>query len=273
MCFRGNEAVEFLRSKVVDVSRMRTKENQDTYEGYLDSDSVNLGCERWTFLCNHNLQPLRFCLESVRSEFLHMAHHYDLIDTIILDKLVKDAKRLSTGKVNKKKAASIKTAATLERKRQNGGIGGLGCGSNPLKSFFPFDPLLLHGSHQYVEPMYRHWNGPVEEDDELLIDMKNEDLLVDETDRPTSSTQFYMDEDCIAQPDYSYDNYDIGDIDEDNNDDHESHDESEMECSVDKSENECFHSPVNENIKLLQKKAWTETMKRPRSQSMDSGSW
>jgi len=45
------------------------------------------------------------------------------------------------------------------------------------------------------------------------------------------------------------------------------------------SETERFDRPCNKltpnayQIKLLQKKAWTETMKRPRSQSMENGSW
>lgn len=41
--------------------------------------------------------------------------------------------------------------------------GGLGKGSNPLDSFFPFDPYLLRRSHVYVEDMYNTWKvGRVE---------------------------------------------------------------------------------------------------------------
>lgn len=35
--------------------------------------------------------------------------------------------------------------------------GGLGRGSNPLDSFFPFDPYLLRRSHVYVASMYNSW--------------------------------------------------------------------------------------------------------------------
>ena len=35
--------------------------------------------------------------------------------------------------------------------------GGLGRGSNPLDSFFPFDPYLLRRSHAYVAGMYNSW--------------------------------------------------------------------------------------------------------------------
>lgn len=35
--------------------------------------------------------------------------------------------------------------------------GGLGRGSNPLDSFFPFDPYLLRRSHVYIDQMYNTW--------------------------------------------------------------------------------------------------------------------
>eukprot|EP00536_Pseudo-nitzschia_multiseries_P017647 jgi/Psemu1/293144/fgenesh1_pg.1700_\ len=210
MSFRGNEAIEYYR-KAVAHEAANAHETLDGNPGddddepqFPDLECINLDGKRWTALCGHALQPLRFCLESVRSEFLHMAHFYNLIDEAVLNKLVADAKRLSTGRVNKKAASSIKTAATLERRRQTGGVGGLGRGSNPLKSFFPFDPLLLRQSHEYIEPLYKYWGGPVEEEDVLASDMLTPDAY---------------------------------------------------------------------KIKLLQKKAWTETLKRPRSYSMENGSW
>lgn len=35
--------------------------------------------------------------------------------------------------------------------------GGLGRGSNPLDSFFPFDPYLLRRSHVYIASLYNTW--------------------------------------------------------------------------------------------------------------------
>eukprot|EP00934_Nitzschia_sp_Nitz4_P007242 Nitzschia sp. Nitz4//scaffold128_size63911//52793//54827//NITZ4_006231-RA/size63911-augustus-gene-0.58-mRNA-1//-1//CDS//3329534868//7232//frame0 len=163
MCFRGPQALAFYR-EVADSIRNDPNESDAALE------HLNLGLKRWTTICGHELQPLRFCLESVRSEFLHMAHAYELIESTVLEKLVVDAKRWSTGRVNKKAASTIRTAATLETQRRTGGVGGLGRGSNPLKSFFPFDPLLLRRSHDYIEPFYNHWQGPVEEEDVLDID-------------------------------------------------------------------------------------------------------
>jgi RNA polymerase I-specific transcription initiation factor RRN3 len=100
---------------------------------------------------------------------------FNLIDEVPFDKLVKDTKRMATGLVNKKAASSIATAATLEKRQQDGGVGGSGQGSNPLKSFSPFDPLPLSRSHEFIEPFYRHWQGPVEEEDVLVIDDGGDD--------------------------------------------------------------------------------------------------
>mmetsp|Transcript_52541 Transcript_52541/g.127265 ORF Transcript_52541/g.127265 Transcript_52541/m.127265 type:complete len:1034 (-) Transcript_52541:119-3220(-) len=174
MSFRGKEAVEYYREMISNDEQT----NQD-----LDGttvDGINISTKRWTNLCGHPLQPLRFCLESVRSEFLHVAHFFELIEESVLNRLVADAKRISSGRVNKKAASTICTAATLQLKRKNGGVGGLGHGSNPLKSFFPFDPLLLRRTHEFIEPIYRNWGGPVEEEDVLVIDDVPGEEIIDE---------------------------------------------------------------------------------------------
>lgn len=250
MSFRGNEAIEYYR-KASARNANRTANNDfdvdDDETHYPDVEFINLENKRWAWLCGHALQPLRFCLESVRSEFLHVAHFYSLIDEEVLNKLVSDAKRLSTGRVNKKAASSISTAATLERRRQTGGVGGLGRGSNPLKSFFPFDPLLLRQSHEYIEPLYQYWQGPVEEEDVLVIDEidRNRDPNIDVDDLSVFSET------------------DGENIDSD--DDSDDNDSDVYQSGT--------FTPETNRIKLLQQKAWTETLKRPRSQSMENGSW
>ena len=259
MSFRGNEAIEYYREAVS--SKEETEKgihNDDSNETSEDLEYMNLESKRWTFLCGHPLQPLRFCLESVRSEFLHVAHFYGLIDEDILNKLVADAKRLSTGRVNKKAASSISTAATLERRRQTGGVGGLGRGSNPLKSFFPFDPLLLRQSHEFIEPLYKYWQGPVEEEDVLVIDE-----IIRDGD-PTFDT-----DESIEDSDGESDS-DDDEEDDDSDDDDDSDALSETESFVEPNDK---LTPDAYRIKLLQAKAWTETTKRPRSQSLENGSW
>jgi RNA polymerase I-specific transcription initiation factor RRN3 len=126
-----------------------------------------------------------------------------------------------------------------------------------LKSFFPFDPLLLRRSHVFVEPFYRNWQGPVEEEDVLVID----DAPDDEDDQI-----FDMDED------------------EDGSDSDDEEDEVPVVVSDQETKEEpdsdsdgaelddCFTASPTQT-KNQQKKIWTETMKRPRSQSMENGSW
>ena len=46
-------------------------------------------------------------------------------------------------------------------------MGGIGRGTNPLDSFFPFDPYLLRRSHGFIEPFYNHWAGGASEEDVL----------------------------------------------------------------------------------------------------------
>jgi RNA polymerase I-specific transcription initiation factor RRN3 len=256
MCFRGTDAMSFYREALTLFNKRESMGGDDMHL-LPDPNDIDLGASRWTRTCNHDLQPLRFCLESVRSEFLHVAHFYALIEEQVLDKLVIDAKRMSTGRVNKKAASTIRTAATLEKQRRKGGVGGLGRGSNPLKSFFPFDPLLLRRSHVFVEPFYRNWQGPVEEEDVLVID----DAPDDEDDQI-----FDMDED------------------EDGSDSDDEEDEVPVVVSDQETKEEpdsdsdgaelddCFTASPTQT-KNQQKKIWTETMKRPRSQSMENGSW
>jgi RNA polymerase I-specific transcription initiation factor RRN3 len=128
--------------------------------------------KRWTRLCSHHLQPLKYCLESVRGEFLLLADRFKLVEDALLGKLIIEDRKMASGALNRsqsttKKATSIQTAATMERRRLVEGVGGLGRGSNPLDSFFPFDPYLLRRSHKFIYPFYRHWSGisPEEESD------------------------------------------------------------------------------------------------------------
>mmetsp|Transcript_98026 Transcript_98026/g.147032 ORF Transcript_98026/g.147032 Transcript_98026/m.147032 type:complete len:284 (+) Transcript_98026:3-854(+) len=241
-------------------------EDDDAMAFLPDPEHIDLGSKRWTYLCSHPLQPLRFCLESVRSEFLHLAHAFNLIEERNFDSLVKDAKRMSTGLVNKRAASSIMTAATLEKRRQNGGVGGLGQGSNPLKSFFPFDPLLLSQSHEFIEPFYKHWQGPVEEEDVLVIDDGGDE-----------------DEDGAFEMD---DDEEDGDKDEDEDLMEDSMHDTTLRGSdlpvivsdhelkdADESRDVEFTTPENVAKKEEQRRAWTEATKRPRSQSLDNGSW
>ncbi len=171
MCFRGKECIEY-HQKAVEYHSKNDKDdgNNDTeLSKYSDPQLVDITIKRWNRLCSHHLNPLKFCLESVRGEFLILASHFNLLDKNLLETMIIQDRKLASGmlasnttdrpKKRRRVTTSIQTAATLERRRVAGGVGGLGKGSNPLDSFFPFDPYLLRRSYDFVEPHYRHWNG------------------------------------------------------------------------------------------------------------------
>ena len=185
-CFRGAEAIKYYRQAC--------KHQDDPESPYADPDSVDISPARWKALCGHAMQPLKYCLESVRLEFLNLAEDLELFlepssddngieeairkeeEKKFLEKLQStsspgNGKKQHASSQNKTKSSTaaaankrkrskiniISTAATQEKKRLDGGVGGLGRGSNPLGSFFPFDPYLLQKSYQHVHPYYRNW--------------------------------------------------------------------------------------------------------------------
>jgi RNA polymerase I-specific transcription initiation factor RRN3 len=219
MCFRGKECIQYYKQAQVyhDQQMENTDPTRKDYDAgsFADLDTVNVSSERWNRLCAHHLQPLRYCLETVRGEFLLLAHAFHLVDGELLQRLIMEDRKMATPIESstsvatispniKKKATSIRTAATLEKSRLNGGVGGLGRGSNPLQSFFPFDPYLLCKSHKFIEKYYKHWTGscvPDEEEDsedeseesvelaEEVEDGLNEDSYDDENDGSTSDEE------------------------------------------------------------------------------------
>ncbi len=201
MCFRGAEALKYYRQ-----SRRYANSPESTCA---DPDSVDIGPDRWKLICGHALQPLSYCLESVRVEFLHVAEDMNLfVDCDNADDIVEDKKELamkfiehlwisSSAKQSKqmprvpnkikpinlkrRKSIIISTAATQEKKRLDGGVGGLGQGSNPLDSFFPFDPYLLQQSYIHVHSYYRNWEDCILSiDDVTESNSHREESLVDE---------------------------------------------------------------------------------------------
>ena len=143
MCFRGVDVVKYMGSHDMD---------------------YDLNSERWSQLCSHSLNPLKYCLESVRLEFVRISGLFEpcWIEQETLSKLTNSMKETQT---RRKRVSLISTAATLEKERIRGGVGGLGRGTNPLDSFFPFDPYLLMRSHDLIEAFYRHWDGGATADD------------------------------------------------------------------------------------------------------------
>jgi RNA polymerase I-specific transcription initiation factor RRN3 len=180
MCFRGAEALHYYNAA------WRQRDNPESE--YASPESVNLGAKRWKAICQHPLQPLKYCLESVRVEFLHMAEDLHLFveestgdDSMNQEEEAKkfiqqlwsandqkaNGDKSKTVTPKRKRSSIISTAATQEKKRMDGGVGGLGKGSNPLDSYFPFDPYLLQSSYKHVHPFYRNWEDCILTMDEL----------------------------------------------------------------------------------------------------------
>jgi RNA polymerase I-specific transcription initiation factor RRN3 len=262
MCFRGVEAVKFYQYASV---------NPEGHHAELEH--IDIGPDRWNRICGHSLEPLRYCLESVRAEFLQLARIYQLISPSALDRLEEADKRMASGqsvpqKRKKKPVSRIITAATLEKQRLCAGVGGLGRGTNPLHSFFPFDPYLLRRSHGYIEPFYNHWGGSIEE------------KLVEHDD----DTQA---DDASAQSDDSDSN--ANDSDSDSNDDDDDSFRNTAAGSLilpmsfasnatsASSRSSVFHGgsslDVQANKREEQHVAWTKTLKRERAPSIENGSW
>jgi len=180
MCFRGADCIRLCRNEFM----MQQRDDEEIAEGdessHVDNfEHIDISTNRWTRLCSHHLQPLRYCLESVRGEFLFLSDTFDLVEDGVLAKLIAEDRQMASGflkPVSKRNTSLIQTPATLEKKRRNG-VGGLGIGKNPLDSFFPFDPYLLFRSYTFVEPYYRQWEGSAVEHDVITEDqnMTSED--------------------------------------------------------------------------------------------------
>lgn len=92
----------------------------------------------WENILTSCLEPLRYCVYSVRVEFLKLALHVGMISEECWAKFPVDLVH------QQQYPSSGKTSST------NG---------NPLDSFFPFDPCLLRTLHQCIEVYYRDWTG------------------------------------------------------------------------------------------------------------------
>ena len=226
MCFRGAEALTYYRKAFLH------KDDPDSQ--YAHPENVDISAHRWKSLCDHELQPLKHCLESVRLEFLHLAEDLDLFhndrdssedDNTVneneqgkREETIKFLRRLwstsssskqdkqlphglnksnkTTATPKRRRSIVISTAATQEKKRLDGGVGGLGRGSNPLNSFFPFDPYLLQKSYGYVHPYYRNWEDCILTiEEESTETNKDEEEAVDFNEEESSDVSDPDDDD------------------------------------------------------------------------------
>ena len=97
----------------------------------------------WEVVLQSEFHPLRYCIPTVRTEFLRIA------------------------------AAGGLISSTLGPSRVSSNLSSAGSGShNPLDTFFPFDPCLLLQVHELIKDGYRIWeseavlNDPDEEEED-----------------------------------------------------------------------------------------------------------
>lgn len=128
---------------------------------------------KWQIVLTSSLHPLRFCLQSVRVEFLRLAQQIQLLDERAWLDIPGDIIP-QYGKIPLNKKNTLRNNNT----NNNSGNVNMGAGFNPLDSFFPYDPCLLSQLHQPIEKFYRVWRGVPGLDD---INEAENDLILDES--------------------------------------------------------------------------------------------
>ncbi|CAN0411772.1 unnamed protein product, partial [Ectocarpus sp. 8 AP-2014] len=147
MCFRGDELAAM--------------------EGF-DSQAVI-----WQRLLTCPLYPLRRCLDTVRREFARLC--CGLMDAYLDRDLLEHLAGISEERSQVSQTITVGSSFSCSTPRSSSSMsmssnamwtpsrvtkaGGLGRGSNPLDSFFPFDPYLLRRSHVYIDRMYNTWKA------------------------------------------------------------------------------------------------------------------
>mmetsp|Transcript_3764 Transcript_3764/g.4180 ORF Transcript_3764/g.4180 Transcript_3764/m.4180 type:complete len:736 (+) Transcript_3764:125-2332(+) len=254
MCFRGVEVIDHHRSALAYFANNPSPVDDSIFA---DLDLIDLSQARWEKICGHYLNPLRFCLESVREEFIDLAKAHSLLTIELQKKLNASAKKQSSShaKPNKRRGKRINTPAISTALKGNYGVGGMGKGSNPLDSFFPFDPYLLRESHELIGPLYRDWNGgiEVEDDNDVEVSSLPEDYGYEDDD----DDSIEEDESSVVMQATSYQSV-----------------QSTMMSESSPTAISDISSPRILEHRHSQNEAWDDSLKRPRAQSITQcGSW
>lgn len=228
---------------------------------------IDIRPERWERLCSHPLNPLKYCLESVRLEFMELAANYKLLSEALRNAILNGPAQKTVALKRKRKSSAICTPATVEKERLKGGVGGLGRGSNPLDSFFPFDPYLLRQSHDFIEPLYRHWdesavaNLPsVGEDDDKDIEQEDDHDALESVEDDEYENE---DEDeSLADPEM-----------DDVEDDSSIEDETTSNYTMSYTSKVDGFDDASPAVQVQLEGDWTAGMGRPRAPSIENGSW
>lgn len=137
------------------VFAFRHKELLEMPNGFHYLQSLNL--DRIVTCC---LNPLRFCLPAVVRNFASVARNYQLAYCYTI---IEKNNRMQLQMVSLNPAHAILST------------------KNALDSFFPYDPYLLIRSSKYIIPVYREYQGPLQ--DEPLELNESYDVILEEEDR------------------------------------------------------------------------------------------
>ena len=112
--------------------------------------------KKWQTVLTCTLNPLRFCLQSVRVEFIRLAQQSNMLDASCWESLPVDILPSNRGDDASRRKSNVN----------------MGSGTNPLDSFFPYDPCLLRMLYQSIENNYRSWKGVPGLDDVIDVDVE-----------------------------------------------------------------------------------------------------
>ena len=113
---------------------------------------------KWERVISCRFVPLRFCLSSVRQEFIRLAQHTGLLRDAVWQFVPDDVKNLAHESAGR--SVGVPISVPIRNKiTVMTGQALKGAKANPLESFFPFDPCLLRMLHQPIDNLYRYWQG------------------------------------------------------------------------------------------------------------------
>lgn len=115
--------------------------------------------EYWNSIVTSKYLPLKYCIESVRSEFVRLARHCDLLSDDAIRTCSDESLNSNPVAATTRRAIITPFSMKSTPNATSRGAGSIVQGANPLDSFFPFDPCLLVNVHSFVEQSYRSWNG------------------------------------------------------------------------------------------------------------------
>ncbi|KAK8798826.1 hypothetical protein WA158_007910 [Blastocystis sp. Blastoise] len=134
----------------------------------------------WKEIMDSSLEPLRYCISSVTTEFIYLAIELKLINF----------SECQTYYINY--LYNFLYTPDLENQIQQSKKVSLGSGSNPLDSFFPFDPYLLRDSYVYIKDIYISWEEVVEDDEDYVT---HQNYSIEESDDSSMQNDIDIDHD------------------------------------------------------------------------------